>query len=139
MTRITLLAGSLLALASLPAAAQAPATKPDISKTIIGTWEGPYQSEAVPPGSLKLAVARGPKQEWQVTLEVISDQPPPADVVRDFTVDGNSISWVQAISDMECRSTATLVAGILKGTAECTQGGAVVVTAAFLLEKKKPA
>lgn len=137
MTRITLLAGSLAVLASLPAAAQAPAKKPDISKELIGTWEGPYQSEAVPPGSLKLAIARGPKQEWQVTLEVISDDPPPADVVRDFTVDGNTVSWVQTISDMECRSAATLVAGVIKGTAECTQGGAVVVTATFLLEKKK--
>ena len=137
MTRITLLACSLAALVSIPAAAQAPAKKPDISKEIIGTWEGPYQSEAVPPGSLKLSVARGPKQEWEVTLGVMSDEPPPAGEVRDFMLDGNAISWVQTIAEMECRSTATLAGGILKGSAECSQGGAVVVTATFLLEKKK--
>ena len=134
MTRFPLLAASLLVIATVPAGAQA---KPDISKQLLGVWEGPYSSEAVPPGTLKLSVAQGDKKEWKVTLEVASEQPPPAGDVREFAVDGNSVSWMQTIAEMECKSTATLVAGILKGTAECTQGGAVAVTATFMLEKKK--
>ena len=139
MTRIALLTISLIALGGRMAPAQAPPAKdpvkPDISRQILGVWEGPYQSESVPPGSLKLTVARD-QGTWKVVLEVISDQPPPAGEVRNFTLEGNTISWAQDIADMECKSTATLVAGILKGTAECTQAGAVAVTASFLLEKK---
>jgi len=116
-------------------AAQAQVPSPDISKQIVGTWEGPYQSESVPPGSLKLVIGKD-ATGWKVSLTVISDQPPAAGDVKDFTVDKGTIAWVQEIADMECRSTATLVAGLLKGSAECTQGGAVVVTATFLLEKK---
>ena len=115
------------------ASAQVPS--PDISKQIIGTWQGPYQSEAVPPGSLKLVIARD-ATGWKVTMDVISDQPPAVGDIKDFTVDNGTLSWSQDIQDMNCKSTATLVSGVLKGSAECSQGGAVVVTATFLLEKK---
>jgi len=135
MIRSAYRALALLALTTGTVAAQQPAT-PDISRQLLGTWEGPYQSEAVPPGSLKLTVAKGEKQEWKVTLTVISDQPPAAGDVTDFTVQGNTVSWAQDIAEMQCKSTATLVAGVLKGTAECSQGGAVVVTATFLLGKQ---
>ena len=131
---------ALLTLALLAAAGSAGAqSKPagDLPKQLIGTWEGPYQSEAVPPGSLKLVVARAANGDWNVTLEVISDQPPPAGEVKEFAVQGDSVSWVQDISDMQCKSVAKLVAGVLKGDAECSQGGAVVLTATFLLEKKQ--
>ncbi len=135
MIRSAFRALAFLALTTGAAAAQQPAT-PDISRQLLGTWEGPYQSEAVPPGSLKLTVAKGDKQEWKVTLTVISDQPSAAGEVQDFTVQGGTVSWSQDIADLQCKSTATLVAGMLKGNAECTQGGAVVVTATFLLGKQ---
>lgn len=129
--RTALLATLLLApLASSPVAAQREAD-------VIGVWEGPYQSEAVPPGTLKLTVARDASKAWQVTLEIFSDQPPPAGPVKDFKVEGNKISFSQEIAEMVCLSTGTITSGVLKGTAECSQNGAVVVTATFLLEKKK--
>jgi len=134
MTRLPLVALALAGFA-LPAVAQAP-RQSSLANQILGTWEGPYQSESVPPGSLKLVVARGEQNSWKVTMEVLSDQPPPAGEVQNFTVTNDSVSWTQLIAEMECRSTATLVAGVLKGTAECWQGGAVAVTATFLLEKK---
>jgi hypothetical protein len=135
----TLLPGVvLLALATNAEAQGKPAPSAEVARQFIGTWEGPYQSEAVPPGSLKLVIAQDEKQQWKVTLEVISDQPPAAGEVRDFTVEAGTVSWVQDISEMLCRSVAKLVAGVLKGDAECSQGGAVVLTASFLLEKKKP-
>jgi hypothetical protein len=124
-----------LALTAGVAAAQQPAA-PDISKQLLGTWEGPYQSEAAPPGSLRLTVAKGDKNEWKVTMIVLSDQPPPAGDIQEFTVQGNTLSWSQDIADMQCKSTAQLVAGVLKGTAECSQGGAVTLTATFLLAKQ---
>ncbi|HTL05473.1 MAG TPA: hypothetical protein VL241_06965 [Gemmatimonadales bacterium] len=124
-----------LALTAGVAAAQQPAA-PDISKQLLGTWEGPYQSEAAPPGSLRLTIAKGDKGEWKVTMIVLSDQPPPTGDIQEFTVQGNSLSWSQDIADMQCKSTAQLVAGVLKGTAECSQGGAVALTATFLLGKQ---
>jgi hypothetical protein len=123
---------------SLAGAAQAQnpaAPAADISQQLVGTWEGPYQSEAVPPGNLKLVVSREANQ-WKVSLAIITEQPPAAGELRDFAVEGNSVSWVQDVDEMTCRSVAKLVAGMLKGDAECSQGGAVVLTATFLLEKK---
>jgi len=131
--RLTVSALAGIVFSARVASAQVPA--PDISKQIIGTWQGPYQSEAVPPGSLKLVIARD-ATGWKVSMDVISDQPPPVGDVKDFTVDKGTISWSQDIQDMNCKSTATLVSGVLKGSAECSQGGAVVITATFLLEKK---
>jgi len=136
MTRISLLALALASLWPGPAEAQSPA-KPDISTQLIGIWEGPYQSEAAPPGSLRLVIAQGVDRAWKVTLEVFSDDPPPAGEVRDFKVEGDTVSWAQPVSDFECLSKAILVAGMLKGSAECWQGGAVALTAGFLLEKRK--
>ena len=136
MTRIAMLGVALVGLVAFPAEAQSP-KKPDISKDLIGTWEGPYQSEMVPPGSLKLVIARNPNREWQVTLEIFADQPPAAGEVRNFKVEGDTVSWAQTVSEMDCLSTLTLVAGLLRGGAECWQNGAVAVTASFLLEKKK--
>jgi hypothetical protein len=136
MNRLALAGFLSFSLAAAAQAQDAPAPAADISKQLIGTWEGPYQSEAVPPGSLKLVVAREANKEWKVSLAIISDQPPAAGELRDFAVEGNSVSWVQDIDEMTCRSVAKLVAGLLKGDAECSQGGAVVLTATFLLEKK---
>ena len=133
MTRLALAGLALLVLPAPAVRAQAPT---DISKQIIGTWEGPYQSEAVPPGSLRLVIARDASKAWKVTMEVIADDPPAAGEVKEFTVDGNTLSWSQDIGDMLCHSTVKLVAGVMKGEAECTQGGAVALTATFLLVKK---
>jgi hypothetical protein len=128
--RTALLATLLLApLVSTPLVAQREAD-------VIGVWEGPYQSEAVPPGTLKLTVARDAARAWQVTLEIFSDQPPPAGPIKDFKVEGNKISFSQEVAEMLCVSSGTITSGVLKGTAECSQNGAVVVTATFLLERK---
>lgn len=129
MSRTPLLALSL-AVFGLPVPAQG-----DLSKQILGTWQGPYQSESVPPGALKLVVAKE-NAEWKVTLEISADDPPPAGEVREFKVENGEASWVQTVADMECRSIAKLVEGALKGGAECSQGGAVVVTATFVLIKQ---
>lgn len=134
MKRIALLA--LAVLAPLPAAAQQLPGKADLSKELLGVWEGPYQSDQVPPGSLRLTISQE-GQVWKVTLEVLSDQPPAAGEVRDFKVEGNDVSWAQAVGDYDCMNRGTVTAGVLKGAAECSQNGAVALTASYLLEKKK--
>jgi hypothetical protein len=130
------LATALLALAAAgPASAQlAPPSgrATPLAEQVLGTWAGPYQSESAPPGNLKLVVARE-AGAWKVTLGVIADQELPGGEVRDFTVDEEKISWVQEIMGMECKSVAKLEGGALKGETECSQGGAVAVTATFLL------
>jgi len=106
-----------------------------LAKQVIGTWQGPYQAENVPPGSLKLVVARD-TSGWKVSMDVISDDPPPVGEVREFKIDADQVSWVQDIAEMECHSVAKLVAGALKGQSECTQGGALAVTATWILVKQ---
>ena len=107
----------------------------NLAKQVIGTWQGPYQAENVPPGSLKLVVARD-TSGWKVSMDVISDDPPPVGEVREFKIDADQVSWTQDIAEMECRSVAKLVAGALKGQSECTQGGALAVTATWILVKQ---
>lgn len=138
MKRFSTLALGLTMFLALPVALSAQA-KPDTSATslekqLIGTWEGPYQSDQAPPGGLRLVIARD--STWKVTLGVISDQEIPAGEVNEFRVDGGRISWVQDIMGMICRSSAELSAGTLRGESNCEQGGAVAITATFVLLKK---
>ena len=138
MFRITTLSVAILALGSGPLTAQVPTPGPrggDASQAYIGTWIGPYQTEAAPPGNLRLVIARA-DTGWSVTLEVIADQAMPAGDVREFRVDGNTLSWIQTVMELECRSVAKYEGGGLKGETECWQGGAVAVTATFLLIKQ---
>ncbi len=126
----------LLALAAGGLSAQMPMPKTDdISPKLIGTWEGPYQSDQAPPGALRLVIAKE-AEVWKVTLQVQSDQPIDAAEVRDFKVEGAQISWAQDIMGMECKTEATIENGTLKGGTECSQGGAVSITATFVMLKK---
>lgn len=132
-------AAAFLASTVLPAAAQAPTPKPSstpasVERQLIGTWEGPYQSDQAPPGGLRLVIAKDP--EWKATLGVITDQDVPAGEVQELKVEGAYLSWVQEIMGMTCRTSASLVSGTLKGDTSCEQGGAVTITASFVLLKK---
>jgi hypothetical protein len=131
---MTSLAFTLLALGAAPVFAQATAAA-DLTPQLIGTWEGPYQSEQAPPGSVRLVIAKE-AGEWRVSLGVVSDQEIPSSEVKEFAVDGNQISWVQEIMGMECRSLATLDHGTLTGGTECGQSGAVAILATFVLLKQ---
>ena len=134
-----ILALGLLAASALPAAAQAPTPRPSptpasVEKSLIGTWEGPYQSEQAPPGLLRLVISKD--TAWKATLGVITDQDVPAGEVQELKINGENLSWVQEIMGMTCRSSASLEAGSLKGETSCEQGGAVAITASFVLLKK---
>lgn len=122
----------MLMLAPASMHAQVPA---DMGPKLIGTWEGPYQSDQAAPGSLKLVIGKE-AGAWKVTLGVVTDQPIDAADVREFKLEGNEVSWIQDIMGMECRTLAHLEAGTLKGGTECTQGGAVAITATFVMLKK---
>ncbi len=132
-------AAALLAATALPATAQAPTPRPSptpasVEKLLIGTWEGPYQSDQAPPGGLRLVIAKDP--QWKATLGVISDQEVPPGEVQEFKVEGEHLSWVQEIAGMVCRTSASLDSGTLKGDTSCEQGGVVAITASFVLLKK---
>ena len=136
MIRTASIALGFALLAAAPRHAQVPTPKTDdIGPKLIGTWEGPYQSDQAPPGSLRLVIGKE-AGVWKVTLQVQSDQPIDAAEVRDFKVDGAQVSWAQDIMGMECKTLATLESGTLKGTTECSQGGAVAITATFVMLKK---
>ena len=136
MLRSTSVMFGLLMFAAAPAPAQVPTPKTDdLSPRLIGTWEGPYQSDQAPPGALRLVIGKE-AGVWKVTLQVQSDQPIDVAEVRDFKLDGSQISWAQDIMGMECRTQAMLENGTLKGGTECSQGGAVAISATFVMLKK---
>ena len=136
MKRVILVLG-LTAATAMPAAAQAskPAPAPTAQdKQFIGTWEGPYASEQAPPGSLRVVITKD--TDWKLTLEVIADQAIAAGEVRELKVEGGVISWVQDIMEMTCKAQGSIVGGTLKGETNCEQGGAVAITASWVLLKK---
>lgn len=137
MIRFASLVLGLSALGFVPAAAQVrpePKTE-DITPKLLGTWQGPYQADQAPPGSLKLVIAKE-GAAWKVTLGVVADQPIDAAEVREFKVEGTEITWVQNIMDLECKTLAHLVAGTIKGGTECSQAGTVAITATWVLLKQ---
>jgi len=135
--RTTLLSVAAAALLSGALRAQAPAPTPkpaEVEKALLGKWEGPYQSDQAPPGSLRLLVAKE-AGAWKVSLQVISDQELPAGDVKEFKVVGKTVSWDQEISGLLCHASAELVNGTLTGGSQCEQGGAVTITASWVLLK----
>jgi hypothetical protein len=126
---------SLLVALLATAAASPLAAQGNLAKQVVGTWQGPYQTDQAPPGSLKLVVARD-TSGWKVTMDVISDDPPPVGEIRDFKVEVDQVSWTQDIAEMECHSVAKMVGGALKGQSDCMQGGALAVTATWILVKQ---
>lgn len=129
---------ALLALIAAPVAAQSPAPKPSspsaAERPFLGTWEGPYQSEQAAPGEIRLVISRD--TALKASLTVMSDQPIEAGEVRELKVEDNVLSWVQDIMGMTCRASAMINAGTLKGETVCEQGGAVAITATWVLVKK---
>ena len=129
---------ALLVLLAAPAVAQSPAPKPtpatSAEKPFLGTWEGPYQSEQAAPGEIRLVISRD--TALKASLTVMSDQPIEAGEVRELKVEDHVLSWVQDIMGMTCRASAMINAGTLKGETVCEQGGAVAITATWVLVKK---
>jgi hypothetical protein len=125
------LVAALLSLGLAPASAQTPGD----GSRFLGTWEGPYAAEGAPPGSLRLVIARE-NNAWKVTHDIFSDNPPASGEVRNFETEGNTLRFLQTIGDLDCRFTATLEAGQLKGSGVCTEGGAPAVTGTFALTRR---
>lgn len=128
-----------LALAAQSTVAQVPTPRGSdaesaAEKQLIGTWEGPYQSDQASPGGLRLVISKD--TAWKAVLTVSTDQEVPTGEVTEFKVEGTRLSWVQEIMGMTCRSSGELVAGTLKGETACEQGGAVAITAGWMLLKK---
>ncbi len=129
---------ALLVLLAAPAVAQSPAPKPvpptAAEKPFMGTWEGPYTSEQAAPGQLRLVISKD--TTLQASLTVMSDEPIEAGETRELKIEDGVISWVQDIMGMVCKASAMINAGTLKGESVCEQGGAVAITATWVLVKK---
>ena len=73
---------------------------------------------------------------WRVTIAIISDQELPSSEISDFKVEGGVASWSQDVMGLDCRSQASIENGVLTGGTECSSGGAIAITATFLLQKQ---
>jgi hypothetical protein len=122
----------LLALAAgAPLAAQVPHPKVDAAP-LLGTWEGPYTSDHAS-GGLRLVITRD--TVWKATLGSAPETMFPETSVDEFKVEGNNLSWTQAIMGAACSATAALEGSALKGELACDHDG-TAVRISFLLVKR---
>jgi hypothetical protein len=107
--------GATIALAQQPATGSPAGPRSDHAR-MVGTWEGPFQMQST--GAMELLVARD--SVWRVKMQLIVDHPfPPVDL-RDFEVDGRTVTWVADLMGTACKATSRLDdAGRLKGEMVC--------------------
>ncbi len=125
--RLALLA-IVCTLNALPAYAQnrgtAPADSAGAAK-VVGTWDGSFQTDHGPTGSVRLSIAwdRG----WHASMRLTADEDVPGGPVSGFKVDGNRLSWTVELMGMSCSTTAVLEGETMKGQTACEQGSMTFV------------
>ena len=109
--------GATVALAQHPPSAQAHAPSGD-QATLLGTWAGSFVMEAK--GGMELLVARDSAGAgWRVRMQLMVDHPfPPVDV-RDFKVDGKTVTWLSDLMGTTCKAKAALDGNTMKGDMVC--------------------
>ena len=128
MVRTFLMIASVAVLSANPVHAQSsrPDASQDSAKTkFAGTWEGDFESDHAPNGTVRLVLARD--TEWKGTLEIVSNAQMPAAAVQNFEVSGNTITFTQDRDGSSCTASAQLEAGTLKGQMSCGHGGITTV------------
>lgn len=119
-----------LLLAAAPLTAQVPTPKTEVSP-LLGTWEGPYQSDHGS-GGLRLVVSRD--SVWRATLASAPESMIPEAYVENLKVEDGRLSWTQSVMGASCSASAALEAGALRGEMTCEHGGATIQIR-FLLVK----
>ncbi len=100
--------------------AQQPSPAP-IERQVQGTWEGVFQSDHVPPGPLRLVVARD--SAWRVRIELRANEQDFFTDASAATLEGNILSWRHEMMGQPCRGMVVLKGGLLKGETTCGEGG----------------
>lgn len=126
-------------LGASPSFAQHPIQQPTSKKfpqtdstitALLGTWEGSVYSDHAPESALKMTFTKSP--EFGVVVSVISSGQEFVDAAAtEMKVDGTSLTWKQGLMQTSCKVSALLIAGALKGSFDCGQGGAT-----YLAKKK---
>jgi hypothetical protein len=110
-------AGSTIAIAQHPGGApNGPATSAHAA--MLGTWAGTFQMQQT--GGMELLVARdSTNTAWRAKMQLIVDHPfPPVDL-RDFSVDGKTVTWVSDLMGTACQAKAALDGNKMKGEMVC--------------------
>jgi len=105
----------------IPLAAQAPAPTPTPDQRLVGVWEGTYQSDHVPPGAVRLVVARD--TTWRVTMQVLANEQLFTTEGRDVKLEGNILQWLHETMGQACHATAVLEGATLTGETSCGASG----------------
>jgi len=134
MTKLVqlLLAGVGALAAAAPLEAQDHGPPPSIEQRLVGTWEGVYQSDHVPPGPMRVVVSRD--SAWRLTMQVHANDQVFTTVGAEVTLDGNVLSWLHETMGQACRGSVVLEGAALKGETSCGGSGL-----SFTLAKLPPA
>jgi hypothetical protein len=115
----------------MPARAQLPTSKSavggDKATTIsfVGEWEGTYQTNHGPGGSMSMRIAKD--SIWKATAEVLSGSQAMPTRITNVSVEGNTITWTQELMGMSCKASAVVDGAELKGTTACEHGSMTMV------------
>lgn len=120
------------------ASAQNPPASASDSARFVGVWEGPYESDAVPPGTIKLFISKV-GGVWKAVMAVRSDEPLFEVEVTELKIAGSEMSFTNEAMGLVCRSTTRVDGGALKGRAECSQNGALQFVTTYVLLKQASA
>jgi hypothetical protein len=117
-------------LASVSAYAQSPTSKPaaggdKATISFVGEWEGTYQTDHGPGGSMSMRIAKD--SIWKATAEVLSGSQAMPTRVTNVSVEGNTITWTQELMGMSCKASAVLDGTEMKGTTACEHGSMTMV------------
>ena len=110
------LLGATVALAQHPPSGQSHA--PSADQAMLGTWAGSFVMQAK--GGMELLVARDSTGAgWHVKMQLMVDHPFPPIDVREFKVDGKTVTWLSDLMGTTCEAKAALDGDTMKGDIVC--------------------
>lgn len=120
--RLLLLVGTL-ALAAVPGlgAQGGPPAPPTLEQQLVGSWEGTYQSDHVPPGTMRLVIARD--STWRVTMLVQVLEQLFTSQGTEVTREGNLLRWLHETMGQSCQGSVVLEGATLTGETSCAGSG----------------
>lgn len=132
---LILVSGTIATATQAQAQAAAAAAPAPANPKLAGNWEGTFTSDG-PSGGMTTTLTAG--SPWTVSNALNGAEVPAAAEARDVVVDGDKISWKQAIGDFEVTFKAALNADgtQLTGSLEAMQNGSFVGGGSFSLARK---
>jgi hypothetical protein len=128
------LAGSAAAVLGLMAVLSVSTASAQASP-VAGNWKGTFISDG-PSGEMSMNFWQE-GGTWNVETGLMAEGAPPADgAARELKIEGSTFSFAQLFGEYDVLMKGTVEGDTLKGTIEAYQGGSLVGTGSFTLQRQ---